>query len=124
LPLVASVALLSFLISRNILAAASVLVIACSCAVALATPIAVLATTGASAKRGLLIKGGKYIERLAQADTLLVDKTGTLTQGAPRVTDIIPLNGKEARDLLRIAASVERDSEHPLAKAILARAHE
>ena len=78
-----------------------------------------LASIGAAAKRGLLIKGGKYIESLARADVLLVDKTGTITMGRPQVTDVIPLNGLSADELLGLTASVEHDSEHPLAAAVL-----
>ncbi len=81
LPIVATIALLTFLISRNPLSTAAVLVVACSCSIALATPIAMLASIGAAAKHGLLIKGGKYLETLAKADVLLIDKTGTLTLG-------------------------------------------
>ena len=124
LPLVAGVALVTFLVTRDVLNAAAVLVIACSCSVALATPVAVLATTGASAKRGVLVKGGKHLERLAKADVLLVDKTGTLTYGKPRVTDIVPLDELAPDDILRLVASAERDSEHPLALAIRAMAKE
>ena len=118
LPVVVAVAGVTFVVSRNPLAVAAVLVVACSCSLALATPIAMLASIGAAAKRGLLIKGGKYIESLARADVLLVDKTGTLTLGKPRVTDVVPLNGLSADELLGLTASVERDSEHPLAGAV------
>ena len=118
LPIVVSVAVITYLLSRNPLSVAAVLVVACSCSLALATPIAMLASIGAAAKRGLLIKGGKYIETLAKADVLLVDKTGTLTMGTPRVTDVIPLNELSADALLSLTASVERDSEHPLAGAV------
>lgn len=124
LPLVAAVSLVTFLITRNVLNAAAVLVIACSCSVALATPIAVLASTGASAKRGVLIKGGRYLETLAKADVLLLDKTGTITEGKPRLTDIVTLDGYEETDILRLVASAERESEHPLALAIVAAARE
>ncbi|MCS6906272.1 MAG: cation-translocating P-type ATPase [Anaerolineales bacterium] len=118
LPIVAGIAALSFLIGRNPLAAAAVLVVACSCSFALATPVAVLASIGASAKRGLLIKGGKYLEALAQASVVLVDKTGTLTLGRPQITDVISLNGMSSSELLALVASAERYSEHPLAEAI------
>jgi len=118
LPIVVSVAVITYLLSRNPLSVAAVLVVACSCSLALATPIAMLAAIGGAAKQGLLIKGGKYIETLAKADVLLVDKTGTLTQGNPRITDIVTLNGLNADELLQLAASVERDSEHPLASAV------
>lgn len=118
LPIVATVAALTFLFSRDPIATAAVLVVACSCSLALATPIAMLATIGGAAKRGLLIKGGKHVESLARADVLLVDKTGTLTLGQPRITDVIPLNGLSADEVLILTATVERDSEHPLAEAV------
>ena len=122
LPVVAGIAAVTFLLSRNPLATAAVLVVACSCSFALATPIAMLATIGAGAKRGLLIKGGKYLEALARADVLLIDKTGTLTLGKPQITDVFPLNNLSASELLALAASVERYSEHPLAEAARAAA--
>ena len=118
LPVVASIAALTFLIRRDPLATTAVLVVACSCSFALATPIAMLASIGAGAKRGLLIKGGKYLETLAHADVLLLDKTGTLTLGRPQITDIVTLNGLAENELLALAASAERYSEHPLADAV------
>ncbi|HEU0114396.1 MAG TPA: cation-translocating P-type ATPase, partial [Thermomicrobiales bacterium] len=118
LPVVVAVAGATFLLSRNPLAVAAVLVVACSCSLALATPIAMLASIGAAAKQGILIKGGKHIEALARADVLLLDKTGTLTFGRPQLTDIVPLNGLSANAALALAATVERDSEHPLAGAV------
>ncbi|MDD5370804.1 MAG: cation-translocating P-type ATPase [Anaerolineaceae bacterium] len=123
LPVVTGIAALTFLLRRDPLATAAVLVVACSCSFALATPIAMLASIGAGAKRGLLIKGGKYLETLAQADVLLVDKTGTLTLGQPEITDIVPLDGLSKADLLTLAASAERYSEHPLAEAVREIAH-
>ncbi len=118
LPIVAGIAALTFLISRNPLSTAAVLLVACSCSIALATPVAMLASIGGSAKRGLLIKGGKYLESLARADVVLVDKTGTLTLGQPKITDVIPLNGLPTSEILALAASAERYSEHPLAEAV------
>ncbi len=119
LPIIAGIAALTLIISRNPLAAAAVLVVACSCSFALATPIAMLASIGAAARRGLLIKGGQYIETLAKADVLLIDKTGTLTLGQPRIAEVIPANGRFSRDdVLSLAASAERYSEHPLAQAV------
>ncbi|MHB8087663.1 MAG: heavy metal translocating P-type ATPase [Anaerolineaceae bacterium] len=118
LPVVAVIALLTFVISRNPLATAAVLLVACSCSFALATPIAMLASIGAAAKQGVLIKGGKYLELLEKADTILIDKTGTITLGKPVLTDIICLNGLQKDDLLQLAASAERYSEHPLAEAV------
>lgn len=118
LPVVGTIAALTFLFSRDPLATAAVLVVACSCSLALATPIAMLATIGGAAKRGLLIKGGRHIEVLDRADILLVDKTGTLTLGAPEVTDVVPLESVRVDEALALAAAVERDSEHPLAEAV------
>ncbi len=120
LPVVAGIAALTFLISRNPLSTAAVMLVACSCSFALATPVAMLASVGASAKRGLLIKGGKYLELLARADVLLVDKTGTLTLGQPQVTEVIALNSLSRAEILTLAASAERYSEHPLAEAVRA----
>jgi cation transport ATPase len=91
LPVVFGVAILTFLIGRDPMATAAVLVVACSCAFALATPIAVLASVGAGAQKGVLIKGGKYLEILPSADVMLIDKTGTLTLGKPQITDIVPI---------------------------------
>ena len=119
LPIVAAIAALTLIIRRDPLAATAVLVVACSCSIALATPIAMMASIGAAAKNGLLIRGGKYLELLAKADVLLIDKTGTLTLGRPRITDILPLNGMTEDEILVLAASAERYSEHPLAKALL-----
>mgnify|MGYP006283881375 CR=1 FL=1 len=118
LPVVAVIAALTFVFSRSALATAAVLVVACSCSFALATPVAMLASIGRSAKRGLLIKGGKYLEAMARADVLLIDKTGTVTLGQPRVTDVIPTGELSENELLALAASAELDSEHPLAQAV------
>src|SRR3972149_5674708 len=79
-------------------------------ACALATPTAMLASIGAGARRGLLIKGGRYLEALARADVVLIDKTGTLTLGRPQITDVLPLNGASGEDVLVLAASAERYS--------------
>lgn len=124
LPVVAGIAALTLLISRNPLATAAVLVVACSCSFALATPVAMLASIGAVAKRGLLVKGGKYLETLARADVLLIDKTGTLTLGRPQITDVVPLNDVPEDAILALAASAERYSEHPLAEAVRLAAQE
>ncbi|RPJ50852.1 MAG: cadmium-translocating P-type ATPase, partial [Chloroflexi bacterium] len=118
LPVVGGVALATFLLRRDPLATAAVLVVACSCSFALATPIAMLASIGAGAKRGLLVKGGKYLETLSTVNVLLVDKTGTLTLGRPKIEDVIPLGDLTSTELLLLAASAERYSEHPLAEAV------
>jgi Cd2+/Zn2+-exporting ATPase/Cu+-exporting ATPase len=120
LPVVAMIAALTLIIGRDPLATAAVLVVACSCALALATPIAMLASIGAGAKQGLLIKGGKYLELLAKADVLLIDKTGTLTLGKPQITDVALLDGLSEARVLALAAGAERYSEHPLAEAVRA----
>jgi len=119
LPAILLVATATYIISRNPVYAIAVLVVACPCAVALATPLAVVASVGSSAKRGLLIKGGLYLESLAKVDTILVDKTGTLTLGHPKVTAILSCKGFSHEEVIRMAASTERYSEHPLASAIL-----
>ena len=124
LPLVAIIALATYLIRGDLLAAVAVTVVACSCAFALATPVAMLASIGGAAKRGLLIKGGKYIEALAKADVLLLDKTGTLTLGKPVLTDVVPFDLWREDELLALVAAAERDSEHPLADAVRQAAHE
>jgi Cd2+/Zn2+-exporting ATPase/Cu+-exporting ATPase len=123
LPVVAGVALLTFLIRRDPMATAAVLVVACSCSFALATPIAMLASIGSGAQRGMMIKGGKYLELLSQADVLLIDKTGTLTLGKPVIVDFRLFDDRLASrfsesDLLRLAGTAERYSEHPLAEAV------
>lgn len=118
LPVVAAIAALTFLLRHDPLATAAVLVVACSCSFALATPIAMLASIGAGARQGILVKGGKYLETLARADVLLIDKTGTLTLGQPQVTDVVPLDGASSDEVLALAAAAERYSEHPLAEAV------
>ena len=101
--------------------AISVLVISCPCALGLATPVAIMVGTGRGAGMGVLFKNAEALENLHRIDTVVLDKTGTLTTGKPAVTDILPENVSEAQ-LLRIAASIEKRSEHPFAKAILAKA--
>ena len=97
----------------------AVLIIACPCALGLATPISVMVATGRGAELGVLFRDAEAIERLATVTTLVVDKTGTLTQGRPALTDVLPLGEIDERTLLSIAAGLERSSEHPLAGAIL-----
>lgn len=118
LPIVAAIAAATYLFSGDALATAAVLLVACSCSIALATPVAMIASIGAAARHGLLIKGGKYLEALANADVLLIDKTGTLTLGRPQITDVRALNGLSEDEMLAMAASAERYSEHPLASAV------
>ncbi len=118
LPVVTGIALLTWLARGDALAAASVLVVACSCSFTLATPIAILASIAASARQGMLIKGGRYLETLERATTLFVDKTGTLTLGKPAITDVHPLGELDEQEILRLASGAERYSEHPLAEAV------
>lgn len=118
LPVVAGIALLTWILSGNALSATAVLVVACSCSIALATPIATLASIGAAARQGIVVKGGKYLELLAAARVVLIDKTGTVTLGKPGITAVVPMNGMDEDRLLTLAASAERYSEHPLAQAL------
>lgn len=100
-------------------AAVSVLIIACPCALGLATPMSIMVATGRGAQAGVLIKNAEMLERLVDVDTLIVDKTGTLTVGKPRLTDVIASSGFDENEVLKLAASLERGSEHPLAEAIV-----
>ncbi|MDW7731535.1 MAG: heavy metal translocating P-type ATPase [Methanolobus sp.] len=102
----------------------TVLVISCPCAVGLATPAAIMVGTGKGAENGILIKGGEALERTLKIDTIVFDKTGTLTKGEPELTDVIPLADTGGDELLAIAASAERGSEHPLGEAIVRGAEE
>jgi len=105
--------------SYALIAAVSVLIIACPCALGLATPMSIGVGVGKGAGAGVLIKSAEALERMEKVDTLVVDKTGTLTEGKPKVTAIIPAAGFEESDILPLAASLERSSEHPLAAAIV-----
>ncbi|MEX0922643.1 MAG: copper-translocating P-type ATPase [Rhodovibrionaceae bacterium] len=107
-------------LSYALISAVSVLIIACPCALGLATPMSIMVGTGRGAQAGVLIKNAEALERFAAVDTLVVDKTGTLTEGRPKLTQVIAAKGFERNELLRLAASLERASEHPLAAAILA----
>ncbi len=107
-----------------IVSAVSVLIIACPCALGLATPMSIMTATGRGAQAGVLIKDAEALERFAKIDTLIVDKTGTLTEGKPTLTDVIALEGYSEEDILASAASLERGSEHPLAEAIVDGANE
>jgi len=102
-----------------LVAAVSVLIIACPCALGLATPMSIMVGTGHGAKHGVLIKKAEALETLEKVDTLIVDKTGTLTEGKPRLQRVVPLSGFSEDELLVFAASLERSSEHPLAEAIV-----
>ncbi|MER8596338.1 heavy metal translocating P-type ATPase [Mesorhizobium sp. M1339] len=107
-----------------VVAAVSVLIIACPCALGLATPMSIMTATGRGAHAGVLIKEAAALERFASVDTLIVDKTGTLTEGRPRLTDVVAVEGMAQDDLLALAAGLEKGSEHPLAEAIVDGAHE
>ncbi len=102
-----------------IVSAVSVLIIACPCALGLATPMSIMTATGRGAQAGVLIKDAEALERFAKVDTLIVDKTGTLTEGRPKLTDVVAAEGFDEDELLGLAASIERGSEHPLAEAIV-----
>jgi Cu+-exporting ATPase len=133
-PLVIAIALAAFLVwllvgpeprlAHALVAAVSVLIIACPCALGLATPMSIMVGVGKGATLGLLIKNAEALERLEKVDTLVVDKTGTLTEGKPAVTAIVAAAGYDENKLLRVAASLERASEHPLAQAIVRAASE
>jgi len=110
--------------AHAMVAAVSVLIIACPCALGLATPMSIMVGTGRGATAGILVRNAEALELLHKVDTLVVDKTGTLTEGKPRVVRVQPLNGCGENVLLQMAASVERGSEHPLAAAIVAAAEE
>ncbi len=128
-PLVLAIAAVSFLVwliwgpspslEFGLVAAVTVLIIACPCALGLATPMSVMVGVGRGAEMGVLIRDAEALERLEKVDMVLVDKTGTLTEGRPAMTALHVLEGFEREDLLRLAASLEQSSEHPLAKAVL-----
>ncbi|RTL68672.1 MAG: heavy metal translocating P-type ATPase [Hyphomicrobiales bacterium] len=132
-PLVIAVAVVAFAawsiwgpeprMAFGLVAAVSVLIIACPCALGLATPMSIMVGVGRGAQAGLLIKNAEALERLEQVDVLVVDKTGTLTEGKPKVTAVLPAPGVDEAMLLGHAASVERASEHPLARAVVQAAH-
>ncbi len=111
-------------LANALLAAVAVLIIACPCALGLATPMSIMIATGRGAQEGVLIKDAEALERFSKVDTLIVDKTGTLTEGKPRLTDVLPSGGTDEKHLLALAASLERGSEHPLAEAIVSGAEE
>ncbi|MGA7022141.1 MAG: heavy metal translocating P-type ATPase [Pseudolabrys sp.] len=110
--------------SYALVAAVSVLIIACPCALGLATPMSIMVGVGRGAQAGVLIKNAEALERMEKIDTLVIDKTGTLTEGRPKVASVLPAPGFDEAQVLKLAASVERGSEHPLAAAIVAAAAE
>jgi Cd2+/Zn2+-exporting ATPase/Cu+-exporting ATPase len=118
-PVILAISLITYLLSHNFISALTVIVIACPCAVALATPLAVVAGIGRASRRGILIKGGRHLETLGKVRTVVLDKTGTLTLGQPKVVAVRGFGDHDEHEILSLAASVEKYSEHPLAKAIL-----
>ena len=133
-PLVITVALVAFTVwaiwgpeprfTYGLVAAVSVLIIACPCALGLATPMSIMVGVGRGAQSGVLIKNAEALERFEKIDTLVIDKTGTLTEGKPKMVAVKPFGGVAEDDLVRLAASLEHGSEHPLAAAIVAAASE
>ncbi len=133
-PVVIVIAILSFIswaiwgpdpaLSYGLVSAVAVLIIACPCALGLATPMSIMTATGRGAQAGVLIKNAEALERFEKVDTLIVDKTGTLTEGKPKLVAVLPEDGHDEAEVLRLAASLERGSEHPLAEAIVRGAEE
>ncbi|MCB1335492.1 MAG: copper-translocating P-type ATPase [Roseivivax sp.] len=128
-PAVIGIAVLAFIgwaiwgpdpaLSYALIAAVAVLIIACPCALGLATPMSIMTATGRGAQAGVLIKNAEALERFEKVDTLIVDKTGTLTMGKPELVAVLPVDGHDEEKVLRLAATLERGSEHPLAEAIV-----
>ncbi len=128
-PIVLAVSALTFILwlwvgpeprlAYAIVNAVAVLIIACPCALGLATPVSIMVGVGRGAQEGVLVKNAEALERLEKVTTLVVDKTGTLTEGKPKLMDVLPTEGFSAKDVLRLAASLEQGSEHPLAAAIV-----
>ena len=112
-------ALLTFAVTHNLRSTIAVVIVAGACGIAAGTPLAILGAIGRAAKAGAIVKGGLYMEQLGRIDTVVLDKTGTLTFGSPKVIEIRPASGKSIDELLRCAGIAERNSEHPLARAIL-----
>jgi Cu+-exporting ATPase len=133
-PVVILIAIISFIswaiwgpdpaLSYGLVSAVAVLIIACPCALGLATPMSIMTATGRGAQAGVLIKNAEALERFEKVDTLIVDKTGTLTEGKPKLVAVLPEEGHDEAEVLRLAASLERGSEHPLAEAIVSGAEE
>ena len=117
-------AVLTFIITHNVRSTISVVIVAGACGIAAGTPLAILGAIGRAARQGAIVKGGLYLEALAEVDTVLLDKTGTLTFGTPQIRDVFSTDGFSEREILSAAAIAECKSEHPLAKAILARAND
>ena len=117
-------AILTFVITHNVRSTISVVIVAGACGIAAGTPLAILGAIGRAAHHGAIIKGGLYLEALAAVDTVLLDKTGTLTFGTPQIREVVSANGFTERQIVAAASIAERKSEHPLAKAVVTRAME
>lgn len=117
-------AVLTFLVTRDVRSTISVVIVAGACGIAAGTPLAILGAIGRAAREGSIVKGGLYLEVLGRVDTVVLDKTGTLTLGNPAVTEVVPCPGVTAEAVVGAAATAERCSEHPLARAVLHRARE
>jgi heavy metal translocating P-type ATPase len=117
-------AVLTFIITHNVRSTISVVIVAGACGIAAGTPLAILGAIGRAARQGAIVKGGLYLEALAAVDTVLLDKTGTLTFGTPQIREVVSANGFTERQIFAAASIAERKSEHPLARAIVARAME
>ncbi|HYA91192.1 MAG TPA: cation-translocating P-type ATPase [Thermodesulfobacteriota bacterium] len=124
IPAIILIALATFLVTGEIIRAITILIVACPCALVLGTPTAVVAAIGNAARQGILIKGGAYLEQMGRLKTLLMDKTGTLTHGRPKVVEIRGLDGMDEKEVLYWAAIAEKRSEHPLARAITEKTEE
>lgn len=123
-PAILVIAVVIFAITQNVVVAVSTLVIACPCALTLATPTAVVASIGNAAKKGILIRGGAALETIGNVNAVVLDKTGTLTLGAPKVMDVMSFGGTTEPEVVGLAAVAEKFSEHPLSNAIVEKAHE
>jgi heavy metal translocating P-type ATPase len=117
-------AVLTFILTHNVRSTISVVIVAGACGIAAGTPLAILGAIGRAAHQGAIIKGGLYLEALAAVDTVLLDKTGTLTFGTPQIREVVSANGFGERQIIAAASIAERKSEHPLARAVVARAME
>jgi Cd2+/Zn2+-exporting ATPase/Cu+-exporting ATPase len=115
-------AVVTFVVTRNLISTISVIVVAGACGVAAGTPLAIVAVMGGLAKKGVIVKGGVYVQEMSKVDTVVIDKTGTLTLGDPEVTDVVGLEGCSEEQVLTYASAAERFSKHPLAHAIMAKA--
>ena len=124
IPAIILIAFATFLVTGEIIRAITILIVACPCALVLGTPTAVVAAIGNAARQGILIKGGAYLEQMGRLKTLLMDKTGTLTEGKPRVVEMRTFDGSDEKELLYWASIAEKRSEHPLARAVTKKAEE